>query len=415
MDIIMSQENADNQLLDKHDHRRLGQELKLFHFSSHAPGMVFWLPNGARMRKRLEDILYKAHKSRGYDPVLTPKLMDVSLWKISGHYDNYKENMYFSEVEKRENALAPMNCPGHIINYKEDVRSYNHLPIRYFEFGSVFRNENSGSLHGLFRVRNFQQDDLHSFIRLDQVKDEIKEHLNFIKALLDAFGLEYEINLSTRPEKSIGSDEVWEKSEKAIADALKELGLDYSVDEGGGAFYGAKADIKVKDNHGRKHQLSTIQVDFNLPERFDMHYTGSDGKLHRPVMIHRAVAGSIERFIGILLEHFSGLLPVAISPHQVAIVPIAPQDPLHMEAALELKRRLNVELGADVIIYADSNTFNKRIKMSEEDKNPIIAIIGNSEAVNGTVAVRHKIKKKRYEQSVDEFIEAVRVEMNLVI
>ena len=411
----MSQENADNQLLDKFDHRRLGNELKLFHFSEHAPGFVFWLPNGARMRKRLEDILYKAHKSRGYDPVLTPKLMDVSLWKISGHYDNYKENMYFSEVEKRENALAPMNCPGHIINYKQDVRSYNHLPIRYFELGSVFRDENSGSLHGLFRVRSFTQDDLHSFIRLDQVKEEIKEHLNFIKALLDGFGLEYEINLSTRPEKSIGSDEVWEKSEAAIADALKELGLDYSVDVGGGAFYGAKADIKVKDNHGRKHQLSTIQVDFNLPERFDMHYTGADGKLHRPVMIHRAVAGSIERFLGILLEHFSGLLPVAISPHQVAIVPIAPQDPLHMEAALELKRRLNVELGADVIMYADSNTFNKRIKMSEEDKNPIIAIIGNAEVESGKVNLRHKIKKERYEQSVDDFIEAVRAEMNLVI
>lgn len=411
----MSNDNQDNQLLDKFDHRRLGNELKLFHFSEHAPGFVFWLPNGARLRRRFEDILYNAHKRRGYEPVLTPKLMDVSLWKISGHYDNYRENMYFSEVEKRENALAPMNCPGHIINYKEDVRSYNHLPIRYFEFGSVFRNENSGSLHGLFRVRNFQQDDLHSFIRLDQVKSEIIEHLSFIKSMMDAFGLEFEINLSTKPEKAIGDAEVWEKSEAAIADALKELGFDFSVDVGGGAFYGPKADIKVKDNHGRKHQLSTIQVDMNLPERFDIHYTGSDGKMHRPVMIHRAVCGSLERFIGILLEHFSGLLPVAISPHQVAIVPIAPQDSLHMEAALELKRRLNVELGADVIIYADSNTFNKRIKMSEEDKNPIIAIIGNSEAVNGTVAVRHKIKKERYEQSVDEFIEAIRVEMNLVI
>lgn len=411
----MSQENVDNQLLDKFDHRRLGNELKLFHFSEHAPGMAFWLPNGARMRKRVEDILYRAHKSRGYEPVLTPKLMDVSLWKISGHYDNYRENMYFSEVEKRQNALAPMNCPGHIINYKQDVRSYNHLPIRYFELGSVHRDENSGSLHGLLRVRNFVQDDLHSFVRIDQVCDEIKEHMGFIKSMLDAFGFEYEINLSTKPEKAIGSPEVWEKSEAAIVEALTALGHTYNVDEGGGSFYGPKIDVKIKDDHGRLWQLSTIQVDMNLPERFDIHYTGSDGKMHRPVMIHRAVCGSLERFIGILLEHFSGLLPVAISPHQVAIVPIAPQDSLHMEAALELKRRLNVELGADVIIYADSNTFNKRIKMSEEDKNPIIAIIGNSEAENGTVAVRHKIKKERYEQSVDEFIEAVRVEMNLVI
>ena len=411
----MSQENQDNQLLDKHDHRRLGQELKLFHFSEHAPGMVFWLPNGARMRKRLEDILYKAHKSRGYEPVLTPKLMDVSLWKISGHYDNYKENMYFSEVEKRENALAPMNCPGHIINYKEDVRSYRDFPMRYFEFGGVYRDENSGSLHGLFRVRNFTQDDLHSFVRVDQVRDEIKEHMSFIKAMLDAFGFEYEINFSTKPAKAIGDAEVWEKAEAAIADALADLQQGYVLNEGDGAFYGPKIDIRVKDNHGRMWQLGTIQVDMNLPERFDMHYTGDDGKMHRPVMLHRAVMGSFERFMGILLEHYEGNLPVAISPHQVAIVPIAPQDPLHMEAALELKRRLNVELGADVILYADSNTFNKRIKMSEEDKNPIIAIIGNSEAENGTVNLRHKRKMERYEQSVDEFIEAVRAEMNLVI
>lgn len=411
----MSNDNQDNQLLDKFDHRRLGNELKLFTFDASTPGMAFWLPNGARMRKRLEDILYRAHKSRGYEPVLTPAMMEDKMWKVSGHYDNYRENMFPSEVEKRDYLLKPMNCPMHVILYKSDVRSYNHLPIRYFEFGQVHRNEFAGALHGLFRVREFTQDDLHSFIRLDQVKSEIIEHLSFIKSMMDAFGLEFEINLSTKPEKAIGDAEVWEKSEAAIADALKELGFDFSVDEGGGAFYGPKADIKVKDNHGRKHQLSTIQVDMNLPERFDMHYTGDDGKMHRPVMLHRAIMGSFERFMGILLEHYEGNLPVAISPYQVAIVPIAPQDPLHMEAALELKRRLNAELGADVILYADSNTFNKRIKMSEEDKNPIIAIIGNSEAEKGTVNLRHKRRQERYEQSVDEFIEAVRAEMNLVI
>ncbi len=259
------------------------------------------------------------------------------------------------------------------------------------------------------------QDDLHSFVRVDQVRDEIKEHMSFIKAMLDTFGFEYEINLSTKPAKAIGSAEVWEKAESAIAEALKDLGHGYNIDEGGGSFYGPKIDVKIKDNHGRLWQLSTCQVDFNLPQRFDMQYTGEDGKFHQPVMIHRAVCGSLERFIGILLEHYEGNLPVAISPHQVAIVPIAPQDPLHMEAALELKRRLNVELGADVILYADNNTFNKRIKMSEEDKNPIIAIIGNAEAERGSVNLRHKIKQQRYEQPVDEFIEALREEMNLVI
>ncbi len=406
---------SDEQKMDPRDHRSLGNKLKLFIFNDATPGMAFWLPNGARMRKRLEDILYRAHKARGYEPVISPAMMEDTMWKVSGHYDNYRENMFPSEVEKRDYLLKPMNCPMHVIMYKSDVRSYNHLPMRYFEYGQVHRNENAGSLHGLFRVREFTQDDLHSFVRVDQVSDEIKEHLSFIKDLLDAFGFEYKLSFSTKPAKAIGDAEVWEKAESAIAVALKELNQPYELNEGDGAFYGPKIDIRVKDNHGREWQLGTIQVDFNLPERFDMQYTGEDGKFHRPVMLHRAVMGSFERFIGILLEHFEGLLPIAISPHQVAIVPIAPQDPLHMEAALELKRRLNVELGADVILYADNNTFNKRIKMSEEDKNPIIAIIGNAEAERGSVNLRHKIKQQRYEQPVDEFIEALREEMNLVI
>ena len=403
------------QKMDPKDHRSLGNKLKLFMFNDATPGMAFWLPNGARMRKRLEDVLYRAHKIRGYEPVISPAMMEDTMWKVSGHYDNYREHMFPSEVEKRDYLLKPMNCPMHVIMYKSDVRSYNHLPMRYFEYGQVHRNEGAGSLHGLFRVREFTQDDLHSFVRVDQVSAEIKEHMSFIKDLLDAFGFEYEINFSTKPAKAIGDDEVWEKAEAAIVEALKEMNHPYVLNAGDGAFYGPKLDIKVKDNHGRTWQLGTIQVDFNLPERFDMHYTGEDGKFHRPVMLHRAVMGSFERFIGILLEHYEGLLPVALSPHQVAIVPIAPQDPLHMEASLELKRRLNEELGADVVMYVDSNTFNKRIKISEEDMNPIIVIIGNAEAEKGTVNLRHKIKKERYEQSVDEFIESVRQEMDFRI
>lgn len=406
----------EQQKFDKHDHRRLGSELKLFHFSDYAPGMPFWLPNGARLRKRLENIIYNAHTRRGYEPVLTPKLLDVDLWKVSGHYDNYSENMFFSEVEKRENALAPMNCPGHVINYKSDVRSHNHLPLRFFEFGQVHRNENSGSLYGLFRVRTFQQDDLHSFCRPDQVKDEIIEHLNFIHSMLTAFNFEYIINLSTRPEeKTIGSDENWEKAESSIKEALEEIGQKYEIDEGHAAFYGPKIDVKVKDNHGREFQLSTIQVDFNLPERFDMNYVDENNNKCRPVMIHRAILGSFERFIGMVLEHFNGLLPVAISPFQAAIVPIAPADPVIMEYANEIKQKMSDDLGADVRIYDDTNSLNKRIRIAERAMNPIIVVVGGREVENRTVNIRHKIKKERMDMSLEDFFSMIKEDMTLTI
>lgn len=405
----------DDQKLDPRDHRSIGSNLKLFMFDDSTPGMPFWLPKGAQLRKRLEDVLYKAHKERGYQPVISPAMMEDDMWKVSGHYQNYRENMFPSEVEKRDYLLKPMNCPMHVIMYKSDVRSYNHLPMRYFEFGQVHRNEHSGSLHGLFRVREFTQDDLHSFCRVDQVKDEIKEHMSFIKSLLETFGFEYEINLSTKPEKSIGSDEVWEKAETSIKEALNEIDHDYILNPGDGAFYGPKIDIKVKDNHKREWQLGTIQVDFNLPERFDMSYIGEDGKKHQPVMLHRAIMGSIERFIGILLEHQEGLMPVALSPYQVAIVPIAGSSETQMETVNEIKRRLTTELGADVIVYDDDNKFNKRVRMSEQDKNPIIMIIGDFEVENGTVNLRHKIKKERYEQFFDSFILSLKDEMNIEI
>ena len=392
----------DNQKLAKFDHRSIGNKLKLFMFDEGAPGFPFWLPKGAQMRKRIEDVIYKAHKVRGYEPVLSPAMMEDSMWKVSGHYDNYKENMFPSEVEKRDYLLKPMNCPMHVIMYKSDVRSYHHLPMRYFEFGQVHRNENSGSLHGLFRVREFTQDDLHSFVRVDQVKDEIKEHMSFIKSMLETFGFEYNINLSTKPEKAIGDDVVWEKAEKAIEEALGEIKHPYEIDEGQAAFYGPKIDIKVKDNHGREWQLGTIQVDFNLPERFGMSYINKDGEKETPVMLHRAICGSIERFLGILLEHNSGLLPVGLSPYQVALVPISNQSEKQMEYLDDVKRLL-VSIGADVVVYADDNTFNKRVKIAEEDKNPIIAIIGDQEVENGSLNLRHKIKQKRYEIELNQF------------
>ena len=408
----MSEKNK--QSLNPKDHRSIGNKLKLFMFDEGAPGFPFWLPKGAQMRKRIEDVIYKAHKVRGYEPVLSPAMMEDSMWKVSGHYDNYKENMFPSEVEKRDYLLKPMNCPMHVIMYKSDVRSYHHLPMRYFEFGQVHRNENSGSLHGLFRVREFTQDDLHSFVRVDQVKDEIKEHMSFIKSMLETFGFEYNINLSTKPEKAIGDAAVWGKAETAIKEALTEIDHPYELNPGDGAFYGPKIDIKVKDNHGREWQLGTIQVDFNLPERFDMSYIGEDGKKHRPVMLHRAICGSIERFLGILLEHYEGLLPVSLSPHQVAIVPISAESEKQMQYVDDVKKMLN-GIGADVIVYDDSNTLNKRIKNAEQDKTPIVMILGDKEADEGSVNLRHKVKQKRYQQELTEFKYSLIDEMNLII
>lgn len=406
--------NQENQKLDQFDHRRLGTELQLFHFSEYAPGMAFWLPKGAQMRKRIEDVIYRAHKARGYQPVLSPRLMDVELWKTSGHYQNYSENMFFSEVEKRENALAPMNCPGHVINYKQDIRSYKDLPMKYFEFGNVHRNEHSGALHGLFRVRSFTQDDAHIFCMEHQIQEEIVKVMEFVDSLLTSFGFTYEINFSTRPEKSIGSDEVWEKAENAIELALKELNKPYKINSGDGAFYGPKLDIKIKDNHGRFWQLSTIQIDMNLPERFDMNYIGEDGEKHRPIMIHRAIAGSLERLIGIMLEHYEGLMPIFISPYQVAIIPISNQSEKQMNYIQEIKKTM-ISIGADIVVYDDNNTFNKRVKTAEEDKNPIIVIIGDSEVENKSVNLRHKIKQQRYEQSLQEFTNSLIIEMQIVI
>lgn len=400
--------------MDKTDHRSIGNTLKLFLFDESTPGMAFWLPNGARMRKRFEDILYRAHKQRGYFPVVTPAMMEDTMWKVSGHYDNYRENMFPSEVEKRDYLLKPMNCPMHVIVYKSDVRSYNHFPMRLFEFGQVHRNEHSGALHGLFRVREFTQDDLHSFVREDQVKAEIQEHLSFIKSMLTTFGFEYEINFSTRPDKSIGSDEAWHKAETAIVDALNEIDHAYELNPGDGAFYGPKIDIKVKDNHGRQWQLGTIQVDFNLPERFELEYIAEDGSRQRPVMLHRAICGSMERFLGILLEHYEGLLPVGISPNQVAIVPVSGESEKQKEYIDAIIAKLK-NINADYIVYNSNDTLNKRIRQAETDKNPIVMIVGDKEVESKSVNLRHKVKQERYETSVWEFLEDLEREMEIKI
>lgn len=403
-----------NQQLDPKDHRSLGNHLGLFFFSEHTPGMAFWKPNGMRLRKNLENILWKSHIVRGYDPIMTPRMMDIDLWKISGHYDNYSENMFFSEVEKREYAIAPMNCPGHVLTYQSDVRSYREFPMKLFEFGLVHRNEHSGALHGLFRVRSFTQDDAHIMVLPNQISEEIEKVMEFVDSLLTTFGFSYEINLSTRPEKSVGSDENWEKAENSIKSALNNIGKPWSLNEGDGAFYGPKIDIKIKDNHNRSWQLSTIQIDFNLPERFGMKYTDSDGEIKTPIMIHRAICGSLERFIGILLEHTGGLLPIAISPVQVAIIPVSTENEGHLNYSNEIKTLLE-SIGANCEIYDSNDTMNKRIKVAEEMKNPIIMILGDSEIEKKSVNLRHKIKQQRYEISLADFVVELEQEMKMVI
>jgi threonyl-tRNA synthetase len=401
--------------MDELDHRILGKKLKLFLFDDATPGMPFWLEAGAQLRKKLENVIYTAHKKRNYKPVLTPAMMDEDMWKISGHYENYKENMFPSEVEKRNYLLKPMNCPGHVLIYKSDVVSYKQLPLRMFEFGQVHRNENNGSLHGLFRVREFTQDDAHIFCSEEQIKDEIVEVLNFIDDFLKTFEFSYNVEFSTRPKKSIGDTIVWEKSENAIKEALEDKNVSYTINEGDGAFYGPKIDIKITDNHNREWQLGTVQIDFNLPERFGLEYTTEDGSFKQPVMIHRAIMGSFERFIGILLEHKKGLLPTWLSPYQLAFIPVSVESEKQMNFCKKMSVELNSELGIDSRIYDNNETFNRRIKTAELEKNPIIVIIGDKEVNNLSFSLRHKNKLKRYEISITDFIEELKTEIDINI
>jgi len=406
---------SDKKQMDELDHRILGKKLKLFLFDDATPGMSFWLEAGAQLRKKLENVIYTAHKKRNYKPVLTPAMMDEDMWKISGHYENYRENMFPSEVEKRNYLLKPMNCPGHVLIYKSDVVSYKQLPLRMFEFGQVHRNENNGSLHGLFRVREFTQDDAHIFCSEEQIKDEIVEVLNFIDDFLKTFEFSYNVEFSTRPKKSIGDTVVWEKSENAIKEALEDKNVSYTINEGDGAFYGPKIDIKITDNHNREWQLGTVQIDFNLPERFGLEYTTEDGSFKQPVMIHRAIMGSFERFIGILLEHKKGLLPTWLSPYQLAFIPVSVESKKQMDFCKKMSIELNNILSIDSRIYDNNETFNRRIKTAELEKNPIIVIIGDKEVDNLSFSLRHKNKLKRYEISITDFIEELKAEIDINI
>lgn len=395
----------------KRDHRKLGTELKLFTFDDDiGGGLPIWLSNGARLRSKLEQMLFKIHRLRGYEPVRGPELLKADAWKISGHYENYKENMYFTQIDEQEYGIKPMNCVGHIKIYQSDIRSYRDLPLKFFEYGVVHRHEKSGVLHGLFRVREFTQDDAHIFCMPSQIKEQVLEILAFVDKLMKLFDFSYEMEISTKPSKAIGDDEIWDTATKALKEALDEQGLNYGIDEGGGAFYGPKIDIKITDALKRKWQCGTIQVDFNLPQRFELEYTDSDNNKKQPVMLHRAILGSFERFIGILTEHCGGEFPFFIAPVQVGIVPINEK---HLNYAKEIQKSL-LELNIDSEIYAKDESLSKKIRNAEKQKLPMILVLGDEEVAKKSVALRDRREKKQSNLSLDDFIALVKEKISEV-
>ena len=396
---------------EKRDHRKIGNEMKLFTFREEVgAGFPIWLPAGARLRSRLEGLLFKAHRKRGYEPVRGPEMLRSDLWMTSGHYQNYGENMYFTNIDEIEFGVKPMNCVGHIKIYEHDLHSYRDLPLKYFEYGVVHRHEMTGALHGLFRVREFTQDDAHIFCTAEQIEDQIIEIVDFIDKIMKTFGFEYQMMISTKPEKAVGDDAIWETATSALKTAMDRNSLSYGIDEGGGAFYGPKIDIKITDAIGREWQCGTVQLDFNLPERFELEYTGEGNSKVQPVMIHRAILGSFERFIGILTEHYAGEFPMFVAPTQVAIVPIAET---HNAYAKELSDKL-MDIGADTEIFDKNESLNKRIRTAEKGRVPMIIVIGDEEVSNKKVAVRDRRERTQYELSEAEFITLIQNKMNEV-
>lgn len=396
---------------EKRDHRKLGAEMKMFTFREEVgAGFPIWLPAGGRLRARLESLLFKAHRKRGYEPVRGPEMLRSDLWKTSGHYQNYGENMYFTNIDEIEFGVKPMNCVGHIKIYEDELHSYRDLPIKYFEYGVVHRHEMTGALHGLFRVREFTQDDAHIFCRADQIEEQIIEVVDFVDKIMSTFEFNYKMMLSTRPQKAVGSDEVWEISTQALKNAMDKNSLVYEIDEGGGAFYGPKIDIKITDAIGREWQCGTIQLDFNLPSRFELEYNGENNDKIQPVMIHRAILGSFERFIGILTEHYAGEFPMFIAPTQVAIVPIAST---HNDYAKELADKL-IDLGADSEIYSKNDSLNKRIRTAEKTRVPMLIVIGDEEVESRSVAIRDRRTREQYNLSESEFLSLIQTKINEV-
>ncbi|WP_418441406.1 threonine--tRNA ligase [Candidatus Allofournierella excrementavium] len=392
----------------KRDHRRLGKELELFTLLEEGPGFPFFLPKGMVLKNTLIDFWRQIHREAGYQEISTPMMLNRSLWERSGHWDHYKNNMYTTVIDDTDFAIKPMNCPGGMLVYQTQPRSYRDLPLRMGELGLVHRHELSGALHGLMRVRCFTQDDAHIFMTPDQIKDEIKGVVQLIDKVYSLFGFEYHIELSTMPEDHMGSDEDWARATDGLRSAIEELGREYTVNEGDGAFYGPKLDFHLVDAIGRTWQCGTIQLDMQLPERFELEYTGEDGQKHRPVMIHRVVFGSIERFIGILIEHFAGAFPTWLAPVQAMIIPIT--DRQH-EYAKELEKKLNA---AGIRVEADyrSEKMGYKIREAQLKKIPYMLVVGDKEMEDGTVAVRARKEEKGGTMTVDAFLAAIRAEID---
>lgn len=391
----------------KRDHRKLGKELDLFSFSEEAGGgLVLWHPKGAMLRAIIEDFERKEHLKRGYELVVGPQILKTELWKMSGHYEHYRENMYFTEVDEQGYGIKPMNCLAHMLIYKSKPRSYRNLPIRYFELGTVHRHEKSGVLHGLLRVRGFTQDDAHIICRPDQIDAEVKGVMNFVQDVAGIFGFEYVMELSTRPEKSIGSDADWEQATNALQSALENSGQPFELNEGDGAFYGPKIDVKLKDALDREWQCATIQCDFTLPERFDLTYVGADGEKHRPVMLHRVIVGSIERFIGVLIEHYAGSFPLWLSPVQAIVLNVTDNQAAYAQQVFEQLREAGVRVELDI----RNEKLGFKIREAQMAKAPYMLVIGDREMESQTVAPRFRDGKNLEAVSVSEFVSMVQAE-----
>lgn len=394
----------------RRDHRKLGKELDLFSFSDEVgAGFAIWHPRGAMLRTIIEDFERREHLKRGYDIVVGPQILKTELWQRSGHYENYRENMYFTEVDEQSFGVKPMNCLSHMMIYKSQLRSYRDLPLRYFELGTVHRHERAGVLHGLMRVRCFTQDDAHILCMPEQLDAEIKGVLKFVSDVMSIFGFDYEMELSTRPEKSIGDDAAWELATNALESALKDTGRPYEINEGDGAFYGPKIDIKLRDCLDRRWQCATIQCDFTLPERFDLSYIASDGEKKRPVMVHRVILGSIERFIGVLIEHFAGSFPLWIAPVQAIIVTVTDN---HIPYAQDVLNHLR---GAGVRVQADfrNEKLGFKIREAQLQKVPYMLVIGEKEVEQQTVTPRYRDGNNLDPMTMSEFCQFIETETKL--
>lgn len=385
---------------EKRDHRKLGKQLDLFSFHDEGPGFPFFHPKGMALRNMLMDYERELFKEFGYVEIMTPIILSKQLWIQSGHWDHYKENMYFTKIDDEDYAIKPMNCPGGILYFKTQQRSYRDLPMRVGEFGLVHRHELRGALHGLFRVRCFTQDDAHIFMTQDQMKEEVIKCMAMYKKMYGVFGLEYHVELSTRPENSMGSDELWEISTNALREAIEKTGVPYQINEGDGAFYGPKLDFHVQDSLGRTWQCGTIQMDMQLPERFDVNYVGEDGEKHRAVMLHRAGYGSLERFIGILIEHFAGAFPTWIAPVQVKVIPVTEN---HLEYAKSVARTLS-ESNIRVEVEEANETLGYKIRKAQMEKVPYMLIVGDKEVKSHTVSIRSRKDGDKGSMMVPMFI-----------